>query len=187
MKKFIIFSAPSGSGKTTIVKTLIEKGLPLGFSVSATSRSPRGGETDGTDYYFITADKFRKHIAEDAFIEYEEVYDNTYYGTLRSEVERINSAGKSVAFDVDVKGGLRLKEIFGEKALSLFIQPPSLEELEKRLRNRKTESEESIARRLNRAGFELSVANKFDVIIINDDLQKAISEAYDTIYSFLNK
>lgn len=187
MNKFIIFSAPSGSGKTTIVKTLIEKGLPLGFSVSATSRSPRGGETDGKDYYFITADKFRKHIADNAFIEYEEVYDNTYYGTLRSEIERINEAGKAVAFDVDVKGGLRLKEIFGSKALSLFIQPPSLEELEQRLRNRKTESEENIARRLNRTGFELSFADRFDVVIINDNLDKAITEAYDTIYSFLYK
>lgn len=187
MKKCIIFSAPSGSGKTTIIKALIEKGLPLGFSVSATSRAPRSGETDGKDYYFITADKFRQIIANEGFVEYEEVYDNTYYGTLKSELDRINAAGKCVAFDVDVKGGVRLKEIFGESALSVFVQPPSVEELENRLRSRQTESEDSIAKRLNRAAFELSFANQFDLVIINNHLTEAIEEAYNAILSFLNK
>jgi guanylate kinase len=184
--KCIIFSAPSGAGKTTIVRHLIHNTkLPLGFSVSATSRAPRSYEVDGVDYHFITVEQFRKLIQEDAFIEWEEVYENHFYGTLKSEIARHWSAGKAVVFDVDVVGGLNLKKIFGNKALALFIQAPSLEVLEERLRNRKTETEERIQFRIAKAKKEMEFAVEFDAIIINDDLNLAFLEAEELVGNFL--
>ncbi len=187
MRKAIIFSAPSGAGKTTIIRRLIEMGLPLGFSISATSRSPRAGETNGIDYFFFTTEEFKQKIEQNEFIEWEEVYEEQYYGTLKSEIERVWDSKKAVVFDVDVKGGINLKNLFKDIALSVFVQPPSVEVLENRLRLRQTESEESIAKRLERAKFELSFAKKFDVVIINDDLETATNNAFKTINSFLNK
>ncbi len=187
MEKAVIFSAPSGAGKTTIVHALMQTALPLGFSVSATSRPPRGNETNGTDYFFYTAEEFRNKISEQAFIEWEEVYDGLFYGTLRSEVERIWKEGKAVVFDVDVKGGIALKKIFGHQAISLFIQPPSLRELENRLRNRHTETEASIKKRLDRAQFELTFSNQFDHVVINDNLSEASHEAFMLVSAFLKQ
>lgn len=185
--KLIIFSAPSGSGKSTIIQSLLGRDLNLSFSISATSRTPRGTERDGVEYYFITPEEFRQRIANDEFLEYEEVYAGKFYGTLKSEVERILAGGRNVIFDVDVVGGLNIKKYYGDQALSLFIQPPSIEELEKRLKNRATDAPEVIASRIAKAEYELSFAPQFDRIIVNDILEKAQEEAYRSIRQFLDK
>lgn len=185
--KLIIFSAPSGSGKSTIIQSLLNRDLNLSFSISATSRTPRGTERDGVEYYFITPEEFRQRIANDEFLEYEEVYAGKFYGTLKSEVERILAGGRNVIFDVDVVGGLNIKKYYGDQALSLFIQPPSIEELEKRLKNRATDAPEVIASRIAKAEYELSFAPQFDRIIVNDILEKAQEEAYRSIRQFLDK
>lgn len=184
--KCVIFSAPSGAGKTTIVHNLLSQNLGLEFSVSACSRDPRPNETHGKDYYFLGVEGFRKAIADGAFIEWEEVYTNNFYGTLRSELERIWNAGHAVIFDVDVIGGLHIKQIFGENALAVFVQPPSYETLEERLRGRSTESEEKITMRLSKAKQELSRAQEFDYILLNDNLEKACAEARTVVQQFLN-
>lgn len=183
--KCIIFSAPSGAGKTTIVHALLEKDLGLEFSVSACSRDPRPNETHGHDYYFLGVEGFKEKIHEDAFIEWEEVYSNNFYGTLRSEIERIWSQGKTVIFDVDVIGGLSLKRLFLDDAFAVFVQPPSYEELEKRLRGRSTESEEKIAQRMGKARKELSFAKEFDMVLINDNLEQAIETAAEKVREFI--
>ncbi len=176
--KLIIFSAPSGSGKTTIVKQLLANNPNLGFSISACTRDKRGrSEQDGQDYYFLTPDEFRKKIDEDAFVEWEEVYPGAYYGTLKSEIERIWASGKHVIFDVDVKGGLALKNYYKERALAIFVKVPSLEILEDRLRSRGTESEESLSKRIFKMKFEWAFQDKFDVVLVNDQLEEAVMEA----------
>lgn len=184
--KLIIVSAPSGAGKTTIVRHLLSQQLPLAFSISATSRKPRPNETNGQDYYFLTAKAFRKKIEKGDFLEWEEVYPGTYYGTLKSELQRIWKMGKTVVFDVDVIGGLNIKKIFGDKALAIFIQPPSVDVLRTRLKLRSTESEEKLAERIAKAEYELSFAPRFDKIIINDDLPTALQEAQDLVTFFIN-
>lgn len=185
--KLIIFSAPSGAGKTTIVKHLLQQNFRLEFSVSATSRQPRPGETDGKDYYFLSEEQFRKKIDNGEFLEWEEVYSGVFYGTLKSEVERIRSAGKNVIFDVDVVGGLNIKKFYGSEALAVFVQPPSVEELRKRLENRSTESEEKIKMRIAKAEQEMEFASRFDVIIVNDDLPNALNEAENVVSEFLSE
>lgn len=186
--KLIVFSAPSGSGKTTIVHHLLEqKELNLGFSVSATSRPRRAQEEHGRDYYFLSKEAFEKHIKNNDFLEWEEVYKDNYYGTLQAEVERIWKEGKAVIFDIDVVGGLRIKNKYPENTLAIFVQPPSLEVMEQRLRNRKTESEEKILERLNKAEKELKFATDFDVILINDDLETAKKGAIRLVETFLKK
>ncbi len=186
--KLIVFSAPSGSGKTTIVKHLLtEESLSLDFSISATSRDLRGEEVHGKDYYFLTPDDFKKHIEEDAFLEWEEVYTNNFYGTLKSELERIWSLGKHVVFDIDVIGGLNIKSQFPEETLAIFVKPPSIEEMEKRLRLRQTDSEEKILERVAKAEKEISYAKDFDVILINDDLDTAKKEAYNLVNNFIKQ
>lgn len=183
--KVIIFSAPSGSGKSTIVSHILKLHPEMEFSVSATSRAPRGQERNGIEYHFFTADEFRKMIAEDRFVEYEEVYAGSFYGTLKSEVQRIWDKGHVIIFDVDVKGGVNLKKYFGDKALSVFIQAPSVEELRKRLVARGTDSAEAIAKRIAKASEEMTYADKFDYILVNDDLQKAYAEAEKVVDDFL--
>jgi guanylate kinase len=183
--KLVIISAPSGAGKTTIVKHLLESGLGLAFSVSATTRKIRENEIDGKDYYFMSADDFRGKIERGEFVEWEEVYKDHYYGTLKKEIERIWSVGNHVLFDVDVKGGINLKRIFGNNAVSLFIKPPSVEELEKRLTARGTDSEEKIRMRMLKAEEEMKSASMFDHIVVNDNLEKAKSEAFNLISGFL--
>lgn len=183
--KVIIFSAPSGSGKSTIVSHILKLHPEMEFSVSATSRAPRGQERNGIEYHFFTADEFRKMIAEDKFVEYEEVYAGSFYGTLKSEVQRIWDKGHVIIFDVDVKGGVNLKKYFGDKALSVFIQAPSVEELRKRLVSRGTDSAEAIAKRVAKASEEMTYADKFDYILVNDDLQKAYAEAEKVVDDFL--
>lgn len=185
--KLIIFSAPSGSGKSTIIQSLLNRDLNLSFSISATSRAPRGTEQNGVEYYFISPEEFRQRIANGEFLEYEEVYAGKFYGTLKSEVERILDSGRNVIFDVDVVGGLNIKKYYGDQALSLFIQPPSIAELEKRLKSRATDTPEVIASRVAKAEYELSFAPKFDRIIVNDILEKAQEEAYRSIRQFLDK
>jgi guanylate kinase len=185
--KLIIFSAPSGAGKTTIVKYLLNAGLKLEFSVSATSREIRTGEIDGKDYHFISTQDFRNYIAGDAFLEWEEVYPDHFYGTLKSEVERIRNEGRHVIFDVDVKGGLQIKKIYGDQALAVFVMPPDLQVLEVRLRCRSTESEEDIRKRIGKAQHEIGFSRNFDVILVNDNLEKACREAEDIIRAFLIK
>ncbi len=186
MSKVIIISAPSGSGKSTLISFLMkENALRLEFSVSATTRQPRGQEVNGKDYHFLSVNDFEKKISENAFVEYEQVYQGRYYGTLKSEIERIFSNGNNVIFDVDVKGGINLKEIFGDKALSVFIQPPSVEELRKRLQGRGTDSVEEIEKRVAKAEEEMSYAKNFDRIIINDDLEKASKEIIETVKEFV--
>ena len=175
--KCVIFSAPSGAGKTTIVHYLLSRLSGLEFSVSACSREPRVNEVHGKDYYFLGLEGFRKKIAEQAFVEWEEVYTDNYYGTLKSEIERIWSQGNSVIFDVDVVGGLNLKKKFGDAALAVFVQPPSIDVLEKRLRGRSTESEDKIRQRMEKAANELSYADRFDVLLVNDDLDAACQKA----------
>ncbi|MFI3266817.1 MAG: guanylate kinase [Rikenellaceae bacterium] len=183
--KVIIFSAPSGSGKTTIVQYLLKQFETLQFSVSATSRAPRGKEVNGKDYFFISTEEFEKRISDGAFVESEEVYKGVYYGTLLSEVERLWADGKTIVFDVDVKGGIRLKEKFGAQALSLFIMPPSISELESRLKNRGTDSQENIAKRVAKAEIEIADAENFDTIIVNDNLEVALKEAHKIVADFL--
>lgn len=183
--KMIIFSAPSGAGKTTIVKWLLSEGLPLEFSVSATSRSPRTGEINGKDYYFLSATDFRNKIEAGEFIEWQEVYSDKFYGTLKSEISRIWDSGKHVIFDVDVLGGLNLKKLFGDTALSLFVMPPSVEELEKRLRGRNTDSEDIIKQRIEKAVYEMSHAPGYDKIIVNDNLETAKQEAFNAVKNFI--
>lgn len=176
--KAIIFSAPSGSGKTTIVKHLLENNQDLGFSISASTRDRRGRtEQDGKDYYFLTPEEFKKKIDNDEFIEWEEVYAGNFYGTLKTEIERIWKEGRNVIFDVDVKGGINLKKYFGEKALSIFVKVPSIEILKDRLKERGTETEESLSRRLFKAKFEMSFADKFDVVLVNENLSNSLREA----------
>ena len=185
MEKVIIFSAPSGSGKTTIVHQLLKKYPQFEFSISATSRAPRGQEVDGVDYYFLTEEEFLRRIDEDAFVEWEAVYAGTHYGTLRSEVDRIWGKGNIIIFDVDVVGGVNLKKIFGSKACSVFIMPPSVEELERRLIGRATDAPEVIEKRIERAAFELSFADKFDKVVVNDDLETAKAEIERVIKEYL--
>lgn len=186
--KLFVFSAPSGSGKTTIVRHLLaQQELKLDFSISATSRAPRGQEVDGQDYYFLSLSDFKNKIESDAFVEWEEVYTNNFYGTLKSELERIWSLGKHVVFDIDVVGGLNIKQQFPEETLAIFVQPPSLEEMERRLRGRQTDAEEKIIERLAKAEEELTYAEKFDVILVNDSLSVAKEEAQQLVTSFINK
>lgn len=187
MGKLIIFSAPSGSGKTTIVRRLMEMLGGLEFSVSATSRAPRGVEQHGKDYYFLSAEEFDAKIAEEAFVEWEEVYAGTKYGTLRSEMERIWAKGNTILFDVDVKGGVRLKSIFGDSALSIFVMPPSIEELRNRLVGRATDSPEKIEQRIAKAGEELGYAERFDRVVVNDNLEAAVDEVYRIVTEFIAK
>lgn len=185
--KLIIFSAPSGSGKTTIVHRILESRSDLEFSVSACSRTIRANEKDGVDYYFMSADEFRKKIQNNEFLEWEEVYENSFYGTLKSEVERIWNKGKHVIFDVDVKGGLNIKNYGKKNALAIFVMPPSLEELETRLKKRSTETPESLKKRLDKAAYEMTFADKFDIVIINDDLEKAVDKAKKATGNFIDK
>jgi guanylate kinase len=184
--KLIIFSAPSGAGKTTIVKHLLQQNLNLEFSISATSRGIRHTETNGKDYYFLSSDEFRKKIENDEFLEWEEVYAGTYYGTLKSEVERIRNNGKHVIFDVDVVGGSNIKKYYGNEALAIFIQPPSVEELRNRLVCRSTDAPEVIEKRVAKAEYELTFADKFDVIIVNHELEKAQQQAETVIREFIS-
>jgi len=184
--KLVILSAPSGAGKTTIVKHLLKLDLKLEFSISACSRKKRKGETDGKDYYFLTADEFKAKINKNEFIEWEQVYTDYYYGTLKSEVERIWNKGNFVIFDVDVVGGINIKTRFQNKALSIFIKPPSVEELELRLRKRSTEPEDIILKRLQKAEKELAYASQFDRTVVNDDLQTAQKEVENLIRDFLS-
>lgn len=185
--KLIIFSAPSGAGKTTIVKYLLGRDLGLEFSVSATSRIIRENEVDGKDYYFITADEFKRKVHNDEFLECEEVYPGIYYGTLKSEVERIRQKGNHVIFDVDVVGGCNIKKFYGVDALSVFVQPPSLEEVKNRLLARSTESEKVIATRMAKAKYEMTFARRFDVVLVNDKLEDALKEAEEIVRNFLEK
>jgi len=184
--KIIIFTAPSGSGKTTIVRHLLKKYDFLGFSVSATNRKKRKKEIDGKDYYFLSSEKFQRKIDEGAFIEWEEVYDNQYYGTLKSEIERLWSKGKHVVFDIEVKGASNIKKIYPDNSIAVFVRPPSMTELRDRLTKRNTESESSLQKRLARAKEELTYENKFDTIIINDLLEVALEEAEQIIETFCN-
>lgn len=184
--KVIIFSAPSGAGKSTIVNHILSLHPELEFSISATSRAPRGQERHGIEYYFFSADEFRKMITEDKFVEHEEVYPGSFYGTLKSEVERIWSKGHAIVFDIDVQGGVNLKRIFGEQALSVFIQAPSVEVLKERLIGRGTDTHEAIERRVAKAASEMEfAAGKFDYVLVNDDLQTAFTEAESVISKFL--
>lgn len=185
--KLIIFSAPSGSGKSTIINHLLKKELGLTFSISATSRAPRGEEKHGIEYYFHTPEEFKEKISKGEFLEYEEVYADCFYGTLKAEVDRILNEGKNVIFDVDVVGGCNIKKYFGDRALSIFIQPPSIEELKKRLNKRATDTPEVIQKRIEKAEYELNFAPEFDIVIVNDDLKKAQEEAYNKIHAFLSK
>ena len=184
--KLFVFSAPSGSGKTTIVHHLLnQKELDLDFSISATSRKKRGKEIDGKDYHFISSEQFETYIKNDAFVEWEEVYQDNFYGTLKTEIERIWQQGKHVVFDIDVVGGLRIKKKFPNKTLAIFVQPPSIKELEKRLRNRQTDTEEKIQERVAKAERELKFAKDFDMILVNDDLETAKKEAYNLVLDFI--
>ncbi len=185
--KLIVFSAPSGSGKTTIVRHLLAQAdLNLEFSISAATREPRGEEVNGKDYYFMSLDQFKQHIKNEDFVEWEEVYRDNFYGTLKSEVERIWAKGKNVIFDIDVAGGLRIKSKFQEETLAVFVKPPSVDELKRRLKERSTESEEKINMRIAKAHVELATAPQFDVIIKNYDLEVALNEAYQLVKNFIN-
>lgn len=184
--KIIIVSAPSGSGKSTIIRSLMERGrVEMEFSVSATNRAPRGAEVDGQDYHFLTTEAFREAIARNEFVEYEEVYPGRYYGTLRSEIEARCSAGRNVILDIDVKGGVNVKRIFGDRAISIFIMPPSIEELRRRLEGRATDSPEAIAERIGKAEYELTFAGDFDHVVVNDNLSDAVEKAESLISTFL--
>ena len=186
--KMLIVSAPSGSGKSTIVNWLMQEHpeLRLYFSISCTSRAPRGTEQNGVEYFFLTPEEFKTKIANDEFLEYEEVYQDRFYGTLKAQVERQREAGQNVVFDVDVKGGINIKRYYGDEALSLFIQPPSVEELRRRLTGRGTETPEAIEERLARAEYELAFAPQFDCVVVNDDLETAKQEALQIVNKFLN-
>lgn len=187
--KLIIFSAPSGSGKSTIVNYLMKEypELDLAFSISCTSRAPRGTERNGIEYFFLSPDEFRQKISQGEFLEYEEVYQDKFYGTLKSQVESQVEQGQNVVFDVDVKGGCTIKKYYGDRALSIFIQPPSVEELRCRLKGRATDAPEVIEQRLKKAEYELAFANKFDKIIVNDNLDMAKAEAYQIVSNFLKE
>jgi len=185
--KLVVISAPSGSGKTTIIKHLLDKDLPLEFSISATSRAKRSGEKDGEDYYFLSAYDFRKKIQKEEFLEWEEVYPGKYYGTLKSELQRIWQKGSNVIFDVDVQGGLSIKNTYTDKALAIFIRPPSVKELEKRLINRNLDSKEVIWERIQKAEAELSFESRFDVTVVNDNLLQACNETIKIIEEFLQE
>jgi guanylate kinase len=186
--KLLVFSAPSGSGKTTIVRHLLaQEDLNLEFSISCATREPRGKEVDGKDYYFISWEEFKKHIKAEEFVEWEEVYTNNYYGTLKSEVERIWAKGKNVIFDIDVSGGLRIKSKFPQETLAVFVKPPSVDELKRRLKDRSTESDEKINMRIAKAHVELATAPQFDKIIKNYDLDVAKAEAYELVKEFVSK
>lgn len=187
MGKLIIFSAPSGSGKSTLINYLLAQPLNLAFSISATSRPPRGTERNGVEYFFLSPEEFRQRVANDEFLEYEEVYQDRFYGTLKAQVEKQLDEGQNVVFDVDVVGGCNIKQYYGARALSLFIQPPSIDELRRRLVNRGTDAPEVIEARVAKAEYELSFAPRFDHIIINDDLEKAKAEALSIIKEFLQQ
>lgn len=187
--RLLIFSAPSGSGKSTIVQWLMKEHpeLNMHFSISCTTRAPRGTERNGVEYFFISPTEFKEKIAQDAFVEYEEVYTDKYYGTLKSQVTEMTENGQNVVFDIDVKGGCNIKRQYGSKALSIFIQPPSIEELRRRLEGRATDAQEVIEQRLSKASYELTFADKFDVVIVNDDLEKAKVDTLNAINEFLDK
>jgi len=187
MAKLIIFSAPSGAGKSTLVRYLLSQGLRIQFSVSATSRQPRGEEKDGVEYYFLTPEEFRKRIANNEFLEYEEVYTDKYYGTLKSEVDRILAEGNNVVFDVDCVGGLNIKKIYGEQALSIFVMPPSVEVLRERLEKRGTDSPQVIESRLAKAEYEMSFAPQFDVTVYNDDYDRVKGEVLRLVSDFIQQ
>lgn len=187
MTRLIIISAPSGSGKSTIINYLLDQNLGLEFSISATCRPARGEEQHGREYYFLSVEEFKNRIENDEFLEYEEVYQDRFYGTLKSEVDRISAEGKFPIFDVDVVGGCNIKEYYGDKALSIFVQPPSIEELKLRLEKRGTDSAEVILDRVEKAVHELAYASKFDVIIVNDDLEKAKKETLEIVKTFLDR
>lgn len=180
-------SAPSGSGKTTLAKSLLNRGWPFSFSVSATTRQPREGEKYGREYFFISEEEFKKHIESGDFLEYEEVYPGMFYGTLKKEVDRSLDAGRNVIFDIDVIGGLNIKRIYGNRALAIFVMPPDLNMLEQRLRGRNSETPESIEKRLQKARWEMSFAEKFDIILVNDKLEKAIMELTGHVKTFIGK
>lgn len=185
--KLIIFSAPSGTGKSTIINWLMKehKELHLAFSISCTSRAPRGTEQNGVEYFFISPEEFKMRIEDDEFLEYEEVYTDRFYGTLKSQVERQLEAGQNVVFDVDVKGGVNIKKHYGSEAMSIFIQPPSIDELRRRLEHRATDAPEVIDQRIARAEFELTFADKFDKIVVNDDLEQAKADALKLVQDFI--
>lgn len=186
--KVIILSAPSGSGKSTIISALMKRGdINMQFSVSATNRAPRGEEVDGRDYHFLSDADFRQAIDADAFLEYEEVYPGRFYGTLNSEIDRIADADSNAVMDIDVNGALRVKEKLGDRAISIFIQPPSIDELRRRLESRATDSPESIDARIDRAKYELDQAPRFDARIVNDDLERAVADTHRVIIEFLNQ
>jgi guanylate kinase len=187
LNKVVIFCAPSGSGKTTIVKHLLSVDNRLAFSVSACTRKKRANEEHGRDYYFLSHEEFKQRIANNDFLEYEEVYDGNFYGTLKSEVDRIWAMGKAVIFDVDVEGGLNIKKYFGDKALAVFVKPPSVEALEQRLRYRSTETEETLRVRINKAVHELQYENKFEYVLLNENLEEALVVAENLITEFLTK
>ena len=184
--KLIILSAPSGAGKSTIINHILKARIPLQFSVSATSRPPRGNEKNGVEYYFLSPETFKEKIRNGDFIEYEEVYPDRFYGTLKSEVDKKFRKGKNIILDVDVAGGLNIKKMYGDKALLLFIQPPSIEELRHRLENRGTDPPEVIADRISKASYELSLSSRYDQVIVNDDLEKAKQETLNAINKFIS-
>jgi guanylate kinase len=185
-EKLLILSAPSGSGKTTLVKHLLRTFTNLEFSISACSRVKRDCEIDGKDYYFLSIDEFKRRIANNEFVEWQEVYTDSYYGTLKSEIERIWKKNNIVVFDVDVKGGINLKKIFGKKTLSIFVKPPSIEILKQRLEKRCTETPESLKRRVDKAAEEMTYADQFDIILINDNLEKSYQEVENLVHTFIN-
>ena len=185
MKKVVIFSAPSGSGKSTIVNYLLSKDLGLEFSISATCRAPRGEEEHGKEYYFFSTEEFKRKIAEDGFLEWEQVYPGCFYGTLKSELERIWAKGHTVVFDVDVVGGVNIKEFFGDQALAVFVQAPSVEALRQRLISRGTDSAEKIEERVAKAEYEMTFADKFDIVVVNDKLEDALVQAEKAVRDFL--
>lgn len=187
MSKAVIFCAPSGSGKTTIVKHLLTVNPNLMFSVSACTRKQRASETNGKDYYFLSVDEFKNRIAQHQFLEYEEVYDGNFYGTLKSEIDRIWTLGKTVVFDVDVVGGLNIKKYFGNNALAVFVKPPNVKVLEERLRYRSTETEETISMRINKAVHELSYENNFECVLLNENLNETLQQAEKLVADFLTK
>lgn len=184
--KLIIFSAPSGSGKSTIINYLLQQKLNLYFSISATSRSPRGQEKNGVEYFFLTPEEFRNRIANNEFLEYEEVYPDRFYGTLKSQVEKQLEAGQNIIFDVDVVGGCNIKNFYGNRALAIFIQPPSVEELRNRLNGRGTDAPEVIESRIAKAEYELTFAPRFDKVVINDNLEEACQQVYELVNNFIN-